>query len=100
MSSEIRKRVKPPTGLFFTSLEMREQVEVRVDFFFMSLKTRKRVKTPTGLFSRALKRGSELGPGGPLFQAFIGLFWTGIFFNLARFFCLTRFFLLIFIIVL
>ncbi len=29
MSSEIRKRIKTRVGLFFTSLEMRERVEVR-----------------------------------------------------------------------
>ena len=34
----------------------------------MSLKTRKRIKTRVGLFLRALKQGSELGPGGPLFH--------------------------------
>lgn len=35
----------------------------------MSLKTRKRIKTRVGLFLRALKRGSELGPGEPLFMS-------------------------------
>ena len=52
MSMKTRKRIKTPTGLFFTSFEKGERVEVRVDLFFMSMKTRKRIKTPTGLFSR------------------------------------------------
>ena len=42
MSSEIRKRIKTPTGLFFTSFEMRERVWVRVDLFL----------DPVGSFSR------------------------------------------------
>ena len=50
MSLKIRKRIKTPTGLFFTSMEKGERVGVWVDLFFMSLKTRKRIKTPTGLF--------------------------------------------------
>ena len=58
-------------GLFFTSIEMRERVGVRVDLFFMSLKTRKRIKTPTGLFSRdsffltlACYNGNKKSKGG------------------------------------
>jgi len=35
-----------------------------------------------------MRRGVRSGE--PLFQTFIGLFWTGILFDLVRFFCLTR----------
>ena len=56
----------------------------------MSLKTRKRIKTPTGLFFTSFEMRERVRSGGPLFQTFIGLFWTGILFDLVRFFCLTR----------
>ena len=50
MSLKIRKRIKTPTGLFFTSMEIGKRVEVRVDLFFMSPKIRKRIKPRFGLF--------------------------------------------------
>ena len=49
---ENKRASKTLTGLFFTSIEMRERVGVRVDLFFMSSEIRKRIKTLTGLFSR------------------------------------------------
>ena len=78
MSMKTRKWIKTPTGLFFTSIEMWKRVEVRVDLFFMSMKTRKRIKTPTGLFFFYEHRNvkASWGPGGPLFQTRVGLFFT------------------------
>ena len=59
MSLKTRKRIKTPTGLFFTSFE-----------------TRRRVRPQRVFFSRVLKREGELDPGGSFFQVRVDRFFT------------------------
>ena len=58
MSSEKRKRIKTPTGLFFTSLEMKERVGVQWTSF----------SDPVGSFFTRLEMGERVESSGPLFH--------------------------------